>query len=128
MTDLLLFNVKLALLSERYDDMVEFIRPIASLNKELTVEERELFSISFRNKFVLLRSSLQTITLIENKLRNYKEYQLELMKQYREKIATELMNVCNDVLSILDQNLIPFATANESKVLFLFFSFQNIVN
>jgi 14-3-3 protein epsilon len=36
--------------------------------------------------------------------------------EYREKIESELGEVCNDILSVLDQYLIPSAQAGESKV------------
>jgi hypothetical protein len=41
---------------------------------------------------------------------------LTLSQEYRVKVETELTNICNDILNILDRHLIPSATTGESKV------------
>lgn len=39
----------LALQSERYDEMVDYMKDVAKLGLELTVEERNLLSVSYKN-------------------------------------------------------------------------------
>lgn len=41
-----------------------------------------------------------------------------MIKDYRSKIEKELADVCEDVLVVLDQNLIPAAESGESKVFY----------
>ena len=40
-------------------------------------------------------------------------------KEYREQVESELSDVCNDVLNLLDKYLIPKASSAESKVFYL---------
>ena len=40
-------------------------------------------------------------------------------KEYREKVENELREICNDVLGLLDNFLIPKASNAESKVFYL---------
>lgn len=42
--------------------------------------------------------------------------QVAKIKTYRQKIESELSDVCNDILQVLDAHLIPAAQAGESKV------------
>lgn len=42
-----------------------------------------------------------------------------MAREYREKIETELRDICNDVLSLLEKFLIPNASQAESKVFYL---------
>lgn len=42
-----------------------------------------------------------------------------MARQYREKVETELREICNDVLALLDKYLIANASSAESKVFYL---------
>merc|ERR1712218_1705 len=42
-----------------------------------------------------------------------------MARQYREKVETELRDICNDVLALLDKYLIANASTAESKVFYL---------
>lgn len=44
---------------------------------------------------------------------------IDLIKSYRVKIEKELENICNDVLHLLDDPLIPNSKNPEAKVFFL---------
>ena len=41
-----------------------------------------------------------------------------IISEYRQKIEAELERVCQDVLDVLDQSLIPKAESGESKVFY----------
>jgi len=113
------YSAKLAEQAERYDEMVEFTKSIALLNEELTVEERNLLSVAYKNSIGARRASRRIIASIEQKeLSKGNEAHVKLIKAYREKIEKELTNICGDILNILDKNLIPSATTDESKVFY----------
>ena len=46
------------------------------------------------------------------------ESQVGLIKEYRQKIETELANICKDILVVLDEHLIKSAQSGESKVFY----------
>lgn len=86
---------------------------------ELTVEERNLLSVAYKNVIGARRASWRIVSSIEQKEENKgNTAQVEKIKGYRQKIETELSEVCNDILAVLDQYLIPSAEAGESKVFY----------
>jgi len=113
------YKAKLAEQAERYDEMVECMKSVASLNVELTVEERNLLSVAYKNVIGARRASWRIISSIEQKEESKgSDNRLEMIKQYRLQIEGELKNICQDILDVLDKHLIPTATSGESKVFY----------
>jgi 14-3-3 protein epsilon len=97
--------------------MVNEMKEVAKLGTELTVEERNLLSVSYKNVIGARRASWRIISSIEQKEESKgNSSQVSKIKQYREKVESELGDVCNDILKVLDDHLIPAAQAGESKV------------
>jgi len=115
-------NVYLAKLSEqaeRYDEMVESMKKVAQLDVELTVEERNLLSVAYKNVIGARRASWRIISSIEQKEESKgKEGHVAKIKEYRQKVEKELSDICDDILNILTKHLIPSATSGESKVFY----------
>lgn len=63
------YLAKLAEQAERYDEMVEQVRKIAQMasDKELSVEERNLLSVAYKNVIGARRASWRIIFSIEQK-------------------------------------------------------------
>lgn len=110
---------KLAEQAERYDEMVEAMKAVAALQVELTVEERNLLSVAYKNVVGSRRASWRIVTSIEQKEESKgNETHVKLIKQYRQKIEVELADICLDVLAVLEKHLIPAANSQESKVFY----------
>jgi len=110
---------KLAEQAERYDEMVNSMKDVAKLGVELSVEERNLLSVAYKNVIGARRASWRIISSIEQKEESKgNESQVGKIKSYRQKVELELSDVCNDILAVLDQHLIPAAQAGESKVFY----------
>jgi len=110
---------KLAESAERYDEMVEAMKRIAKLNVELTVEERNLLSVSYKNVIGARRASWRIISSIEQKEESKgNTSNANKIQEYRKNVEKELTNLCNDILALLDEHLIPAASTAESKVFF----------
>ncbi|CAN1216251.1 14-3-3-like protein GF14 kappa [Linum perenne] len=87
---------------------------------ELTIEERNLLSVAYKNVIGSLRAAWRIVSSIEQKEEGRKnEEHTLLVKDYRSKVETELSAVCAGILTILDSNLIPSAVGSESKVFYL---------
>jgi len=113
------YMAKLAEQAERYDEMVDAMKKVASLDVELTVEERNLLSVAYKNVIGARRASWRIVSSIEQKEENKgNELHVTKIKEYRTKVETELTNICNDIVQVLDQHLIPTATSGESKVFY----------
>ncbi|CAA0840761.1 14-3-3-like protein GF14 omega [Striga hermonthica] len=117
------YMAKLAEQAERYEEMVEFMEKVsASLQdkEELTVEERNLLSVAYKNVIGARRASWRIISSIEQKEESRgNDEHVTTIKGYRSKIESELSNICDGILKLLDDRLIPSANAGDSKVFYL---------
>ncbi|KAJ8654714.1 DNA damage checkpoint protein rad24 [Lichtheimia ornata] len=113
------YMAKLAEQAERYDEMVQYTKDVAKMGVELTVEERNLLSVAYKNVIGARRASWRIVSSIEQKEESKgNNAQVEKIKVYRQKIENELKDVCSDILSVLKDNLIPNAQGGESKVFY----------
>eukprot|EP01128_Nolandella_sp_AFSM9_P000648 TRINITY_DN107_c0_g1_i1.p1 TRINITY_DN107_c0_g1~~TRINITY_DN107_c0_g1_i1.p1 ORF type:complete len:243 (+),score=105.45 TRINITY_DN107_c0_g1_i1:43-771(+) len=113
------YNAKLAEQAERYQEMVASMKKVAQLNEELTVEERNLLSVAYKNVVGARRASWRIISSIEQKEKSKEnEANVARIRTYSAKVEKELADICNDVLSVLDDNLIASSTSEESKVFY----------
>jgi len=113
------YLAKLAEQAERYEEMVENMKNVASADQELSVEERNLLSVAYKNVIGARRASWRIVTSIEQKEESKgNESQVGLIKEYRQKIEHELADICEDILEVLDKHLIPSAQSGESKVFY----------
>ncbi|XP_057974096.1 14-3-3 protein 1 isoform X1 [Malania oleifera] len=117
------YLAKLAEQAERYEEMVQFMEKLvvgSSSVSELTVEERNLLSVAYKNVIGSLRAAWRIVSSIEQKEEGRKnEDHVVLVKDYRSKVESELSNVCAGILKLLDSHLIPSASTSESKVFYL---------
>ncbi|GAB4832623.1 hypothetical protein Ancab_006641 [Ancistrocladus abbreviatus] len=95
---------------ERYEEMVEFMEKVAKAGdvEELTMEERNLFSIAYKNVIGARWASWRIISSIEQKeeSRGNKDH-VATIKEYRGKIEAELSKICDGILGHLESHLIP---------------------
>jgi 14-3-3 protein epsilon len=113
------YLAKLAEQAERYEEMVENMKAVASCGQELSIEERNLLSVAYKNVIGARRASWRIVSSIEQKEEQKgNESQVKLIRDYRSKIELELSNICDDILNVLNEHLIPTAQSGESKVFY----------
>lgn len=114
-----MYLAKLAEQAERYEEMVDNMKAVASSGQELLVEERNLLSVAYKNVIGARRALWRIVSLIEQKedLKG-NESQVTLIKEYRTKIEAELSKICEDILQVLSEHLIPLAQSGELKVFY----------
>ena len=99
--------------------MVDNMKIVAGEDRDLTVEERNLLSVAYKNVIGARRASWRIITSIEQKEESKGDSaHVSHIKEYRQKIENELAKICEDILEVLDQHLIPSAKSGESKVFY----------
>jgi 14-3-3 protein epsilon len=83
------------------------------------VDERNLLSVAYKNVVGTRRASWRIISSIEQREESKgSEKHVTIIRDYRQKIENELERVCQDVLEVLDNSLIPKAETGESKVFY----------
>ncbi|KAL5992443.1 14-3-3 protein 7 [Asimina triloba] len=114
-----IYMARLAEQAERYDEMVESMKRVARLDVELTVEERNLLSVGYKNVIGSRRASWRILSSVEQKEEaKGSELNVNRIRDYRQKVENELSNICNDILSVIDEHLLPSSTSGESNVFY----------
>lgn len=112
---------------ERYQEMVEHIKYVASHPKEgqehviLTKDERSLLSVAYKNVVSCRRGSWRSVRSSEQKEKaNTGSTVLPLIVALREKIEKELTDICEEIISLLRNYLIFDGEENvEDQVFYL---------
>merc|ERR1719464_2156740 len=88
--------------------MVEYMKQVAQgSTADLSLEERNLLSVAYKNVVGARRASLRIIGSIENKEKSKDSGgKISLIASYRSKVEEELNNICSDILTLLDASLI----------------------
>jgi len=110
----LVFLARTAEASERYDDMCKCMRELVTvcknLNQELTVDERNLLSVAYKNVIGARRASWRTLNAESQDEKNG-----SLIAQYKTIVEEELKEICTDVLELLEKSLIQQDLVKEIK-------------
>ena len=93
----LIQKAKLAEQAERYDDMAAAMKEVTEKGGELSNEERNLLSVAYKNVVGARRSAWRVISSIGQKTEGT-DKKLQMITEYREKVESELRDICNDVL------------------------------
>lgn len=113
------YMAKLAEQAERYDEMVESMKKVAKLDVELTVEERNLLSVGYKNVIGARRASWRIMSSIEQKEEaKGNDQNVKRIRDYRHKVEEELSKICHDIMTIIDEHLIPSSSVGESTVFY----------
>uniref|UniRef100_A0A3P8WG81 14-3-3 domain-containing protein n=1 Tax=Cynoglossus semilaevis TaxID=244447 RepID=A0A3P8WG81_CYNSE len=91
--------------TERWDDMAESMVKVAEFKHGLTTEERDLFSVAFKNSIGPKRSALKIISGIGDKTDTPEK--LDIIQELKDKVAQEVRDICNNVQNEIDTNIIP---------------------
>jgi len=111
--------------AERYDDMCAFMRELVKWSDkekaELTVEERNLLSVSYKNVIGARRASWRTLNACAEE-EEAKTQHPGLIDIYKAQVASELDTICHEVLDLLENILIKNTKDSkevESRVFYL---------
>jgi len=113
------YFAKLAEQAERYDEMAEHMEKVGSSEDDLSVEERNLLSVAYKNAVGSRRAAWRIITSIAEKEKTKgNEENASFAKTYCGKVEDELQKICSTILDLLDKKLIPKTPSGESKVFY----------
>lgn len=90
---------------------------LSSGNAQLTVEERNLLSIAYKNLTGTLRGSWRAIDTLEKRPGHSQKHR-SLMQVQKDRIKHDLDEVCKDVVTVMEKSLIPSANDGEEMVFY----------
>lgn len=118
------YQAKLAEQAERYDEMVSSMKQVVSAASkaeiDLSVEERNLLSVAYKNVIGARRASWRIVSSIEHKeeAKDSNSNKVKEVKGYRVQIEQELKDICKDILDMIEKYLIEMSQTGESKVFY----------
>lgn len=114
--DELIFMARLAEQAERYEDMIHYIKQVATMGHELKQDERNLLSVAYKNSVGARRQAWRAMAISEQRESPAAN---EWISNYKREVESELDATCNDIISILESHLIPQAETDEAKAFFM---------
>merc|ERR1719488_321437 len=92
---------------------------VGKFQDELSVEERNLLSVAYKNAVGSRRAAWRIITSVEQKEKSKgNEEQAKYANEYCKKVEGELQKICDGIIALLESNLIPKSSNGESKVFY----------
>jgi len=116
----LLYLARITEQAERHDETIKYMEDIVKLKKEdLNIEERNLLSAAYKNCVSSRRSAWRSIYGIEIKEKNNNSKYVNLVSDLKEVLEKELTDLCDRMLTLIDNYLLKKNTSTESKVFYL---------
>ncbi|CAH8623384.1 unnamed protein product [Schistosoma margrebowiei] len=113
--DSLITLAKIQEQAERFNDMACAMKKVVETSKKLNNEERNLFSVAYKNVVGCCRSAWRVVSNIEQRLDDQKKKQAG---EYRSTIEKELQAVCQEVLDLLHESLLKSENTAEGIVFY----------
>merc|ERR1712050_465103 len=102
-----------------YDEMADHMEKVGQNGEDLSVEERNLLSVAYKNAVGSRRAAWRIITSVAQKEESKgNAEQTKFANEYVKKIEAELQKICDTILGLLDKTLIDKAGNDESKVFY----------
>ena len=113
-------TVRISLTSYISVEMVEYTKQFARMStQELTLDERNILSVAFKNIVGTRRAAWRVLSSIQKKENNKgNSDNVAKVKTYKAPIEKEMTDICDDILALLTDHLIPRANVGEGKVFF----------
>jgi 14-3-3 protein epsilon len=112
-----IFMARVAEQSERFRDMVDFLKPvIKEKGANLTIDERNLLSVAFKNLVSQQRTAIRTIGAIEQN-QKYAKF-AHGMADYKQRIEEELYRNCDEIIGLIRSEVLAKAADDEAKSFF----------
>lgn len=114
------YRAKLADQAQRYEDLRLYITKITRAEIEISLDERNLFYTAFRNCICARRNAWNPVSVLEEKEKHKVEtWRVQVLKNYRDRLESEIREICNEVIDIIDTCRLRFSSNIEERVFYL---------
>ena len=104
--------------TERYEDMLDAMNNVVRANADLTVQERNLLSVAYKNTIGSRRTAWRILGSIEKKEEQKGSKNIGLLRGYQAKVKAELSLYCDQIINLIDSQLVQKASNSEAKVFY----------
>jgi 14-3-3 protein epsilon len=112
-----IYYARIAEQAERYDEMAEHMKTAALLDADLDLEERNLLAVAYKQAVGQRRTSWRIVCAAERAEEEAgNRYNQGLAKAYRKQIEAEMTKLCENILALLKDTLIPRCKSADAEV------------
>lgn len=113
-----IFLARVAEQAERFEDMVNFLRPVLDAKGgDVSSDERNLLSVAFKNLISSKRTAWRTISAIEQNPK-YSKFGASLA-DYKKKIEEGLYKDCETVIDLIKTKVLNKTSGDEARAFFV---------
>jgi 14-3-3 protein epsilon len=80
---------------------------VAQENTVLSIEERNLLSVAFKNYVGSRRTAWRALSALSDKEMQKKSQNYNDLMEYKKKIENELQKTCDDVIGVIEEHILP---------------------
>jgi 14-3-3 protein epsilon len=112
----LVYMAKVCEQTERYDQMLDYMKRILKMGSRLTVDDRNSLSVAYKNSVGSRRTAWRVLQNLEQKElnKNTTAENVKLIKDYKLKVEKELDDICREIIDEISDRLLP-NIKNEEK-------------
>lgn len=118
----LVYMAKLAEQAERYTDMCYCMGLVVEKNPVLSVEERNLLSVAYKNVIGAHRASWRIISSIEAKTAKSSgadnQDKLKMVSEFRKEVEGELEKTCRKIITLIADDLLSKNSTDKESTVF----------
>lgn len=107
-----IYMAKVCEQTERFDDMLVYMKKVLDFGSKLETEDRNLLSVAYKNSVGTRRTAWRVISSIESKEEAKNSAFLPLLREYKVKIESELDAICKEIIDLLETKLIKAASGD----------------
>jgi 14-3-3 protein epsilon len=117
--DALLFMAQVLDQTNRYSEMVDLMKRVVALNPVLSVNERNLLAVAYKNRLNIHRNGLRIMSAIgQHDDGTVTSWRVAQVAAVRSKVIDELNTLCLDFVNMIEQTLLPVTRDDESRMFF----------
>ena len=106
--DLQFYMARVADQAERHEDVVDILKKLAKENPKLSSDERNLLSVAYKALTGSRRTALRTVkAFLEEETIQSVPARREELEKLSTKLSNELDNLCDDLVKLIDESLLP---------------------
>lgn len=103
----LVYMAKVCEQTERYDQMLDYMKQILKISPNLSVDDRNSLSVAYKNSVGSRRTAWRVLQNLEQKEQNKNNENVKLIKEYKLRVEKELDEICKEIIDEINNRLIP---------------------
>lgn len=104
-------------LIDEQQENINLMKKVCELNPALNSEERNILNIAYKNAVSSRRKAISTVSAFLKDEETREERRIKL-SEFRDVLLKEMREICLDLISLIDESLLPASNEPEQRVYF----------